>query len=72
MEGPMALAAYVAEDEFVGEGLDPVKAQCSSVREIAGGEAGVGRWGNTLIEAMEGGGIGGFRWRGETKKVDNI
>jgi hypothetical protein len=51
-----------------GEPLGPVKAQCPSVGECQGREAGVGGWRNTLIEA--GGGEGTFR--GETRKGDNI
>jgi hypothetical protein len=39
-----------------GEALGPVKAQCPSVGECHGGEAGVGGWGNILIEW--GGGVG--------------
>jgi hypothetical protein len=46
MEGPMAPAAYVAEDGLVGasmgeEALCPVKVQCSIVGECQGREAGV-------------------------------
>jgi hypothetical protein len=33
-----------------GEALGPVKAQCPSIGECYGGEAGVGGWGSTLIE----------------------
>jgi hypothetical protein len=34
-----------------GEALGPVEVQCPSVGECEGREAGVGGWGNTLIEA---------------------
>jgi hypothetical protein len=50
-----------------GEALGPVKAQYPSVGELEGREAGVGQWGNTLIE--EGGeDIGWGVWNGESVK----
>ena len=49
------------------EVLGPVKARYPSVGECKGREAGVGRWGYTLMEAGGGGWDGGF-WRGNRKK----
>jgi hypothetical protein len=57
-----------------GEALDPVKAQCPSVGECQGGEAGVGGWlgggGGTLIQEGGGfhrkGGLGGEPGKGLT------
>ena len=69
MEGPMALAAYVAEDgpcgaSMGGEALGPVKAPCPSVGECQGQEAGVcGRAGGSGVMGVFG---------GETKKENNI
>jgi hypothetical protein len=34
-----------------GEALGPAMARCPSVGEFEDGEAGLGGWGNTLIEA---------------------
>jgi hypothetical protein len=50
------------------EVLVSLKAQCPSVGECEGEEAGVGGWGSTLIEAV-GGGMGwGFVGGGESGK----
>jgi hypothetical protein len=52
-----------------GEALSPVKAQGLSVGECKGREAGVGEWGNTIIEVGEGGRDRGFpgvgSWKGD-------
>jgi hypothetical protein len=61
MEGPMAPAAYVAEDGSVGtsmggEALDPVKAQYPSAGECQDREAGVAG----LMNRGKREGIGGF------------
>jgi hypothetical protein len=52
-----------------GEALGPVKDRHPSIGEFASREAGVGAWGNTLIEAGEGG-KGFLGW--ENRKGDNI
>jgi hypothetical protein len=69
MEGPVALAEYVA-DGFVGiTGSRVAWAWCPSVGECQGGQTGVGGWGSTLIEAGWGGwdreGCEGETWKGE-------
>jgi hypothetical protein len=50
--------------------IGPVKAQCPSVEECKGREAGVGGWENTIMETGRVDEIGGFRWG--TKKENNI
>ena len=52
-----------------GEAHGAGEALCPSLGECQGGEAGVGGWGHTRIEAVRGGGIRDL-WRG-VKKLNN-
>ena len=54
-----------------GEALGHVKAQCPTVGECQGREAGVSGWGITLIETG-GGGVGSADWGAGSRKEDNI
>ena len=53
------------------EALGPEVVHCPSVGECQCGKMGVGGWVSTLIEAGEGGGIGGFR-RGDPERGKHL
>jgi len=55
-----------------GQALGPVKAQCPSVREGQGIEAGVGEWVGEHPHRSRGGGTGYGVCREEIRKGDNI
>jgi len=73
----MALAAYVAEDDFFGHQweekpmvlprFDPSPLQCKEMSGLGGRKGRVDGWRSTLIEEGEGDGIAGL-WMGNRER----